>query len=181
MPVRSIASRSSPGLTLRYIYLVKAETASSAPPTSSSPTSLTIFWLEVLELAHGGDDPGIAARLASLQLRREDLDEIFGPGASGRMWTEYSRAFASFAGEGAAEIARKIRERRYDDVEVLPINGVRPESLAPADRRTAENLRTNAPVYTVRLKRAEESDGIRIDTFVYLEGSWRTALKVGAP
>lgn len=160
---------------------MKFETASSIPPTSSSPTALTIFWLEVLELAHVGDDAAIAQKLAGLQLRREDLDEIFGPGASSRMWNEYSRAFASFAGEGAAEIARKIRERRYDDVEVLPINGVRPDSLAPADRRTAENLRTNAPVYTVRLKRAEESDGIRIDTFVFLDGSWRTALKIGAP
>ncbi len=107
------------------------------------------------------------------------LDELFGPGAGARLWTEYARAFASFAGEGAAEIARKIRERRYDDVEVLPINGVRPDSLAAADRRTADNLRTNTPVYTVRLKRAEESDGIRIDTFVYLDGSWRTALKIG--
>jgi hypothetical protein len=160
---------------------VKAEPASSTPPTASSPTALTIFWLEVLELAHAGDDGGIAAKLSGLQLRREDLDELFGPGASNRMWNEYTRAFASFAGEGAAEIARKIRERRYDDVEVLPINGVRPESLSPADRRTAENLRTNSPVYTVRLKRAEESDGIRIDTFVFLDGGWRTALKVGAP
>lgn len=160
---------------------MKAEAATSTPATSSSPTALTIFWLEVLELAHSGDDAGIAARLSGLQLRREDLDEIFGPGASNRMWHEYTRAFGSFAGEGAAEIARKIRERRYDDVEVLPINGVRPESLSPADRRTAENLRTNSPVYTVRLKRAEESDGIRIDTFVFLDGAWRTALKVGAP
>jgi len=149
--------------------------------TSSSPTALAIFWLEVLELAHAGDDAAISHRLSGLQLRREDLDELFGSGASTRMWAEYSRAFASFAGDGAAEIARKIRERRYDDVEVLPINGVRPDSLAAADRRTAENLRTNAPVFTVRLKRAEESDGIRIDTFVFLDGGWRTALKIGAP
>lgn len=159
---------------------MKAEPASSTPPTASSPTALTIFWLEVLELAHAGDDAAIANKLAGLQLRREDLDELFGPGASGRMWSEYARAFASFAGDGAAEIARKIRERRYDDVEVLPINGVRPDSLAAADRRTAESLRTNAPVFTVRLKRAEESDGIRIDTFVYLDGAWRTALKIGS-
>jgi hypothetical protein len=160
---------------------VKAEPASSTPVTSSSPTALAIFWLEVLELAHAGDDAAISHRLSGLQLRREDLDELFGSGASTRMWAEYSRAFASFAGDGAAEIARKIRERRYDDVEVLPINGVRPDSLAAADRRTAENLRTNAPVFTVRLKRAEESDGIRIDTFVFLDGGWRTALKIGAP
>jgi hypothetical protein len=160
---------------------VKAEAASSTPVNNASPTSLTIFWLEVLELAHAGDDTAIAQKLATLQLRREDLDELFGSGSASKLWTEYSRAFASFAGEGAAEIARKIRERRYDDVEVLPINGVRPDALSPADRRTAENLRTNAPVYTVRLKRAEEADGIRIDTFVYLEGSWRTALKVGVP
>ncbi len=160
---------------------MKAEPASATPQNSASPTSLTIFWLEVLELAHSGDDAGIAQKLGTLQLRREDLDEIFGPGSSVKLWSEYARAYASFAGEGAAEIARKIRERRYDDVEVLPINGVRPDTLSAADRRTAENLRTNAPVYTVRLKRAEESDGIRIDTFVHLDGSWRTALKVGVP
>jgi hypothetical protein len=160
---------------------VKAETASSSPQTSSSPTALTIFWLEVLELAHAGDDAAITQRLASLQLRKEDLDEIFGVGAGNRLWGDYTRAFASFAGEGAGEIAKKIRERRYDDVEVLPLNGVRPEHLAPADRRTAEPLRTNLPVYTVRLKRAEESDGIRIDTFIFLDGAWRTALKVGCP
>jgi hypothetical protein len=133
------------------------------------------------EPAHGGDDGSVAQKLTTLQLRREDLDELFGGGSGLRLWTEYTRAFASFAGEGAAEIAKKIRERRYDDVEVLPINGVRPESLSAADRRTAENLRTNAQVYTVRLKRAEESDGIRIDTFVFIDGNWRTALKVGAP
>ena len=160
---------------------MKAEPASPTPLNTSSPTSLAIFWLEVLELAHGGDDAAIAQRLGMLQLRREDLEEVFGAGAATRLWSEYTRAFASFAGEGAAEIARKIRERRYDDVEVLPINGVRPDTLSPADRRTAENLRTNVPVYTVRLKRAEESDGIRIDTFVHLDGSWRTALKIGSP
>jgi hypothetical protein len=158
---------------------VKTETASTVSPYGESPTGLAIFWLEVLELAHGSDDAGIAQKLATLQLRREDLDELFGGGAAGRLWSEYCRAFASFIGEGAAELARKIRERRYDDVEVLPLTNVNPELLAAADKKSADPLRTNAPVYTVRLKRAEEADGIRIDTFVYLDGSWRTALKVG--
>jgi hypothetical protein len=160
---------------------VKAEPSSNIPVISASPTTLAIFWLEVLELAHTGDDAAVAQRLTALQLRREDLDELFGTGASLRLWTEYTRAFSSFAGDGAAEIAKKIRERRYDDVEVLPLNGVRPEQLAPADRRTSEPLRTNLPVFTVRIKRAEESDGIRIDTFIFLDGAWRTALKVACP
>jgi hypothetical protein len=160
---------------------VKAELAGVSTGYAGSPTGLTIFWLEVLELAHVGDDGAIAQKLATLQMRRDDLEELFGPGAASRLWGEYSRAFASFAGEGAGEIAKKIRERRYDDVEVLPLNGVRTDSLASADRRTADPLRTNLPVFTVRLKRAEETDGIRIDTFAYLDGSWRTALKVGCP
>jgi hypothetical protein len=130
-------------------------------------------------MAHTGDDASVAQRMATLQLRREDLDELFGAGAAKRLWPEYLRAFGSFAGEGAAEIARKIRDRRYDDVEVLPLNGPRSDKLPPAERRTAEPLRTNLPIYTVRLKRSEESDGIRIDTFVFLDGSWRTGLKVG--
>jgi hypothetical protein len=157
---------------------VKTEAAGVSLAYPGSQTGLTIFWLEVLEMAHASDDAAVAQRLATLQLRRDDLDELFGKGAAQRLWPEYVRAFGSFAGEGAAEIARKIRERRYDDVEVLSLNG-RAGELPPAERRTAEPLRTNLPVYTVRLKRNEETDGIRIDTFVFLDGSWRTALKVG--
>jgi hypothetical protein len=157
---------------------VKTEAAAASLAYPGSQTGLTIFWLEVLEMAHAGDDAAVAQRLATLQLRRDDLEDLFGKGAAQRLWPEYVRAFGSFAGEGAAEIARKIRERRYDDVEVLPLNG-RASELPPAERRTAEPLRTNFPVFTVRLKRNEETDGIRIDTFVYLDGSWRTALKVG--
>jgi hypothetical protein len=155
------------------------QSAGGISPYAGSPTGLAIFWLEVLELAHMGDDAKVGEKLASLQLRREDLDELFGPGAGQRLWSEYCKAFASFIGEGANEIVKKIRERKYDDVEVLPLNGVRTADLAAADRKTADPLRTNAPVFTVRLKRTEEQDGIRIDTFVFLDGSWRTALKVG--
>ena len=161
-----------------------------------SPTGLTIFWLEVLELAHHGNDAGVAERLAQLAMRREDLDEVFGHGAASRLWGEYGRAFASFAGAGAREIAQKIRERRYDDVEVVPQPVGFESARAPmvtagsggamqsgggggTERPAADTLRTNAAVYSVRLKRNDETDGIRIDTFVFIDGIWRTALKVG--
>jgi hypothetical protein len=147
---------------------VKTEPHGSPPAYSGSATGLTIFWLEVLELAHGAQDDLVADRLAMLALRREDLDELFGAGGAARHWGEYARAFASSATDGAREIARKIRERRYDDVEVQIAEAVEGDAL-----------RTNLPVYTVRLKRSEEADGIRIDTFIHLDGVWRTALKVG--
>lgn len=172
-----------------------------------SPTGLCIFWLEVLEVAHAGNDDGVAARLSQLAMRRDDLDEVFGVGAGSRLWGEYTRAFASFAGAGAREIAQKIRERRYDDVEVVA-QPLAQEQLAASvgagagasmnmsatagagagagagggsgDRSLGvENLRTNHVIYSVRLKRTDEADGIRIDTFVFLDGAWRTALKVG--
>jgi hypothetical protein len=149
---------------------VKTETISFGAAYEGSPTGLTIFWLEVLELAHAGDDASIAQKLTTLALDREHVEELFGPGAAARLWPEYIRSFASFTGEGAAEIAKKIRERSYDDVDVRQIT---------PDRSAADPLRTNLPVYSVRLKRTDETDGIRIDTFVYLDGGWRTALKVG--
>lgn len=152
--------------------MVKTELAGANAAYLGSPTSLAIFWLEVLELAHAGDDAGVAQRLSMLALRREDLDELFGRGAAARLWNEYARAFASFAGDGAKDIAQKIRDRRYDDVEVLPVT-------VPSEGPGREELRTNATVYTVRLKRTDESDGIRIDTFVFLDDAWRTALKIG--
>ena len=128
-----------------YSTDVKAETASTTPIASSSPTTLTIFWLEVLELAHANDDAAIAQKLATLQLRKEDLDELFGAGSGSKLWTDYTRAFTSFAGEGAAEIAKKIRERRYDDVEVLPLNGSRRHSgqPAPGSRMPSTSRRTS--------------------------------------
>lgn len=150
---------------------MKTETAAAPTAYGGSPTGLAIFWLEILELAHGGDDDGISSRLQVLACRREDLEEIFGPGGAARHWSEYARAFASFTAEGARDIAKKIRERRYDDVEV--------QLMAPARFEAVDPVRTNLPVYAVRLKRSDETDGIRIDTFVFLDGAWRTALKVG--
>ncbi len=174
---------------------MKAEQAGQSAVHHPSPTGLTIFWLEVVELAHHGSDAVVAERLAQLAMRREDLDEIFGLGSAGRLWGEYGRAFASFAGAGAREIAQKIRERRYDDVEVVPqpvlFDGQRAPMVTQAaggamqsgggggERQGSDTLRTNAQVYSVRLKRNDETDGIRIDTFVFIDGVWRTALKVG--
>jgi hypothetical protein len=186
-------------MTPAIIVVVKTEQAASHTAVNHpSPTGLTIFWLEVLELAHHANDAGVAERLAQLAMRREDLDEVFGGGAASRLWGEYGRAFASFAGAGAREIAQKIRERRYDDVEVVPqpvgFEAVRAPLVqaasggavqsgggggASGERLSADALRTNAAVYSVRLKRNDETDGIRIDTFVFIDGIWRTALKVG--
>jgi hypothetical protein len=180
--------------------VVKQQDAAVPAVHHQSPTGLCIFWLEVLELAHAGEDDAVAQRLSQLAMRREDLDEVFGSGSSAKLWSEYTRAFASFAGAGAREIAQKIRERRYDDVEVVPqmtaagaagahenagasmgaSQGGTSGGMASAERAASpEHLRTNHAVYSVRLKRTDEADGIRIDTFVYLDGAWRTALKVG--
>ncbi len=159
---------------------MKAETVPLPSAGSGSPTALSIFWLEILELAHNGDDARVAQCLTTLELRREHLDELYGAAAAARLWNDYIRAFNSFSGDGAVEIARKIRERRYDDVEVVPLTGIDIEMLSPAERKSATPLRTNLAVYTVRLKRSEEPDGIRIDTFVFLDGCWRTALKIAA-
>lgn len=149
---------------------MKTEAELTAVAYAGSPTGLAIFWLEVLEMAHASDDNAIAQRLGTLALDHDHLDELFGRGAGARLWTDYCRAFATFSSDGALEIARKIRERSYDDVDVTPVAG---------DRGPHDALRTNLPVYSVRLKRSDETDGIRIDTFVHVDGGWRTALKVG--
>jgi hypothetical protein len=171
---------------------VNTERATQPVADHPSPAGLTIFWLEVLELAHSSKDSEVCDRLAQLAMRREDLDEVFGTGSSSRLWREYVRAFSSFSGAGAREIAQKIRERRYDDVEVVAQPIVFETTQPPVvvalgggavsgggERPSGDCLRTNAPVYSVRLKRVDETDGIRIDTFVFLGGAWRTALKVG--
>jgi hypothetical protein len=147
--------------------LVSPELSGATNGFLGSPTGLSIFWLEVLELAHAGDDASVSRKLATLALRREDVDDLFGEGAAGRLWQEYAQSFRAFASEGAREIAHKIRERRFDDVEVEPL---------PHDH--ADALRTNVPVYSVRLKRGDGTDGLRIDRFVYLDGAWRTGLKI---
>lgn len=148
----------------------------SYPPT---PTGLAIYWLEVLERAHGGDEPAISERLRALKLSQDHMSELFGPVAGARVYAEYERAFEAFAEQAPTDLAQKIRERRYDDVEIIELSEQRPDQLLANDRKTLAALRTNAQLFNVRLKRSEEDGGIRIDTFAYLEGAWRAALKIG--
>lgn len=148
----------------------------SYPPT---PTGLTIFWLEVLERAHGGDEPAISSKLRSLKLSPEHMAELFGPSQGARVYAEYERAFEAFAEQAPTDLAQKIRERRYDDVEIIELSEQRPDQLLANDKKTLAAVRTNTQLFNVRLKRSEEDGGIRIDTFAYLEGGWRAALKIG--
>lgn len=161
---------------------MKAHLLGVAAAHHPSPTGLAVLWLEILELAHAGHDDQVAERLTQLALRPTDLDALFGAGTGERLWSEYARAFASFTGAGAKEIVQKIRERRYDDVEVIACPAACEGERLPGNCGGDKNLlplRCNAQVFSIRLKRADEADGIRIDTFVYVEGGWRTALKVG--
>jgi hypothetical protein len=158
---------------------VKAQVSGSPAAHHPSPSGLALLWLEILELAHSGHDDLVAERLARLAMSSSDLDAVFGVGSGVRLWPEYARAYGAFTGAGAREIAQKIRERRYDDVEVVAC----PASEAGHGDKLLP-VRCNAAVYSVRLKRGGETDGIRIDTFVFVHadsggGGWRTALKVG--
>src|SRR5436190_21446366 len=93
----------------------------------ATPTGLTIFWLEVLERAHIGDEAGIAEKLRSLKLLPEHLDELFGDGVAARIYADYERAFEAFAEQAPGDLAQKIRERRYDDVEAIELSEQKPE------------------------------------------------------
>jgi hypothetical protein len=78
------------------------------------------------------------------------------------------------------ELVAQVYERKYDSVEVLPIETVGAiVNSTPADRQVARAQQKPLPLYAVRIKRGGDTRGLRYDFFVYLNGHWRTGNQLG--
>jgi hypothetical protein len=140
---------------------------------------LQALFSDILEAATKDDRDRVHDLMASLQMTDDELRGLFGARAE-RLLPRYHLLMETLVNRGSVELVAQVYERKYDQVEAIPIEASGPiKNATPADRAVAAALQRPVPIWAVRFKRAGDARGMRYDFFVYLNGHWRTGNQLG--
>lgn len=152
------------------------------------PSGLKQLFEDVLKAAKADDRPRVHDLFQSLKMSRGELDGLFGARAA-ELASPYEEMMATLIHRGAVEIVAVIYEKKYDTVEVVPVElslsgpdageptyGPLPR---PDDAALARNLRSPPPIYAVRLTKRGEPGATRYNFLFFSDGHWRTGNELG--
>jgi hypothetical protein len=128
------------------------------------------LWSDILVAAQRDDRERVHTLMASLIMSDQDLIDLFGEPLGKRLQPRYVPMIGTLVNIGSMELVATITDRKYDEVEVFPID----EHGSPADRATVAALKQKLPVWGVRVKKKGEARGTRYDFFLYKGGRWVT-------
>jgi hypothetical protein len=155
--------------------------AQPIPAYADGPAGLSALFGDVLEAARKDDRDRVHDLLASTLLSDEELVRLLGPAAA-PLIERYHAMMAAMINRGAVELVAQVYERKFDTVEVLPIDPAATDAR-DEDRAAARALVVPQPIYSVRIKKAGESRGLRYDFWIYLRsdggGRWKTGNLLG--
>lgn len=135
-----------------------------------TPDGLKQLFTDILTAAQRDDRDRVHALMASLILSDQDLIDLFGAEEGKRLQPRYVPMIGTLVNIGSMELVATISDRKYDLVEVFPID----EHGSATDRATVAALKERLPVYGVRMKKKGDTRGTRYDFFVYKRGHWMT-------
>jgi hypothetical protein len=149
------------------------------PQYADGADGLKALFGDVLEAARKDDRDRVHDLLASLVMSDGEVTALLG--ASGtQLLPRYHKLMETLVNRGGVELVAQVYERKYDAVEVLPIEMSGPiVNATPADRAIGRALVTPTPVWAVRIKKASDNRGLRYDFFVFVNGHWRTGNQLG--
>jgi len=128
------------------------------------------LWSDILRASIRDDRERVHTLMASLIMSDDDLIWLFGDELGRKLQPRYVPMVSRLVNVGAMELVAQVSDRKYDDVEVFLVD----EKGSDADRATLRALKAKVPVYGVRVKKKEQSFGLRYDFFVYRNGHWVT-------
>lgn len=133
---------------------------------------------DILDAAKKDDRDRVHALMATLVMSDDQLRSLFGARAPS-LAPRYHKLMEVLVNRGSVELVAQVYERKYDSVEVLPIEVRGPiVNSTPADRAVARALTHPVALYSVRLKRGSDTRGMRYDFFFY-DGGWKTGNQLG--
>lgn len=144
-----------------------------------SPAELVRLWREVLAASQRDEREVVRALLGSMVMTKDELASLLGAARAERMWPRYQALTKQLLGPGVAELCGFVYERRYDDVVAVRVDEQPATERREEDAVVLRALQGPVPVYTVRIKRKQESKGLHYDFFVYRNGRWRTGYLLG--
>lgn len=135
---------------------------------------LAELWRDILTAAQKDDRGRVHDLMSSMIMTDDDLVALFGSERAAYLKPRYTPMIARLVNIGAVELVAQILERKYDDIEVFPVDATQ----GPEAKATLESLHEQRPVFGVRVKKKTETRGLRYDFFVYRDARWMTGNQI---
>ncbi len=136
----------------------------------SGAAGLRELWTDILVAAQKDERGRVHDLMASMIMTDDDLVALFGADRGAYLKPRYAPMIARLVNIGAMELVAQIADRKYDDIEVFPVEA----SQGPEQKALLESLKSPAAVFGVRVKKKTETRGLRYDFFVYRDARWVT-------
>ena len=149
------------------------------PQYPEGPAGLQAFFTDVLTAAKKDDRDRVHDLFESLKMSPADLRGMFGDRATA-LQKPYDDMMATLINPGTVELVAIVYEKKYDVVEVGPMELT--PAVGPAraeDQAITAALKEHPTLYFARLKRGTDVGGTRYAFLFYRDGKWRTGNFLG--
>ena len=143
----------------------------------ASPWHVHDHFKVVVEQAEANNLEAVSAGLQRYFPEREDFIELFGKARGEAMWTGYREVIMPTVRTEGAEVLAKRVKAGMTTVELERVGPMFPGRTTRGDHAMFQAMVTRRPMYTIRLRPAEESLGFRLNGFVFVRGKWKAFLK----
>jgi hypothetical protein len=151
-----------------FVACVVSRDHAALPAYPEGSTGLRAMFVDVLEAAKRDDRERVHDLFAAALMTDAELRQLFGARAEALL-PRYHQLMGTLINRGAVELVAQIYDRRYDTVDVEPDEH---------DGNVRALLTMPLTLYSVRLRKATDTRGLRYDFFFYLNGHWRTGNQI---
>lgn len=130
---------------------------------------LKALWSDILDAAEHDQREQVHDLMASTILTDEELRSLLGTQAN-TLLPKYKQLIGTLVNQGSLELCAQVFERKYAAVDVIPDD---------KDQHVVALMTTPHQLWSVRVRKATDTLGLRYDFYVYLNGRWRTGNQLG--
>jgi hypothetical protein len=127
------------------------------------------LWSDILTAAKNDERERVHDLMATTFMSDPELRRLLGAKAE-PLLSRYHQLMGTLVNRGAVELVAQVYEHKYDTIDVITDEN---------DAGVTAALAEPHPLWSVRVRKATETRGLRYDCFLYLDGKWRTGNQLG--
>lgn len=159
--------------------VARADEGGEAKTYGEGVDGLKGLWSDVLAKAQSGDEAAVRGLLEKMVMSEEDFAAVFPEDKAKEVAGRYAEKFVKAWPNEAKNLVTKVKERNYDDVEVIEHVASKDGSGGDkSDKKVLSALKEGTKMYIVRVKKKGDKTGLRYDSFFFVNGNWKTGLKL---
>lgn len=119
------------------------------------------------------------AFLEGFAVTKPEMIKLFGPERGEKAWAGYStKVLPALRAEAGAVLIREIVKEKRTTAWVERVGPAYPAATTRGDQQILDALVEKRPVYTTRMRRDDDTLGLRLNGFIYIDGAWKSVFKV---